>query len=417
MAGLTGQQIFDNFHNAQGVQERHEAADGLKKLLKEYEQCADDVLALTTSMDSMWQGDASGAAQRGAAPLIVEHRLASPEFGKAQDLTGRQLDSFEQAKNSVQPIPEQPKEPGFWDDVTSLGGASEDYEGKLREYNAANEHNVAVMRAYEDASGYNASGMPTEFGEMAPPPGEVAVEQPPPPSERVDPPGRRETPTTTGGGDSAWRTTGSLLEDDSVTPSQVTAASGWTAPGAVPAAGVEPGPVRTPVGPPPGGSGYPVQPPGMVPPGMVPPGMRPPGNSLRGLGGGPGGGGGGAGGRGGGFGPGGAGARGAYGGGGGGGFGPNNPGGSVSGTGPGAGARSGALAGAGMGADDGHGAQNRGAAAGGGRGGAGGPMGGGGGGGQGGEDSERTAPSYLLEADPDALFGTDEITAPPVIGE
>jgi hypothetical protein len=46
------------------------------------------------------------------------------------------------------------------------------------------------------------------------------------------------------------------------------------------------------------------------------------------------------------------------------------------------------------------------------------PGGGGGGGrGQGGEDGEHQRPSFLVEADPDETFGTDEVTAPPVIGE
>ncbi|HCT81741.1 MAG TPA: hypothetical protein DGT23_35210 [Micromonosporaceae bacterium] len=33
------------------------------------------------------------------------------------------------------------------------------------------------------------------------------------------------------------------------------------------------------------------------------------------------------------------------------------------------------------------------------------------------DDIERSAPEYLREDDPEALFGTDEPTAPPVIGE
>ncbi|MFD0199888.1 MULTISPECIES: hypothetical protein [Saccharothrix] len=37
--------------------------------------------------------------------------------------------------------------------------------------------------------------------------------------------------------------------------------------------------------------------------------------------------------------------------------------------------------------------------------------------GQGDEDIEHQSPSYLLEADPDKVFGTDETTAPPVIGD
>ena len=44
------------------------------------------------------------------------------------------------------------------------------------------------------------------------------------------------------------------------------------------------------------------------------------------------------------------------------------------------------------------------------------PMGAGGRG-EGEEDGEHQRPSYLVEGDPESLFGTDEMTAPPVIGE
>jgi hypothetical protein len=45
-------------------------------------------------------------------------------------------------------------------------------------------------------------------------------------------------------------------------------------------------------------------------------------------------------------------------------------------------------------------------------------MGGGRGrGGEGEEDQEHQRPTYLVEADPDEVFGTDMRTAPPVIGE
>jgi hypothetical protein len=40
-----------------------------------------------------------------------------------------------------------------------------------------------------------------------------------------------------------------------------------------------------------------------------------------------------------------------------------------------------------------------------------------GGHGRGEDDGEHQRPSYLVEADPDSLFGTDQMTAPPVIGE
>ncbi len=103
---------------------------------------------------------------------------------------------------------------------------------------------------------------------------------------------------------------------------------------------------------------------------------------------------------------------------GGGGFGPGSGAGST----PGAGSASGAARPGGVGAAEaaaGRGMGGLGAGGAGGRGGAG--MGGGmGGRGQqadGDEDTEHQRPTYLVEGDPDEVFGTDLRTAPPVIGE
>ncbi|NBH06577.1 hypothetical protein GTY80_25460, partial [Amycolatopsis sp. SID8362] len=46
-----------------------------------------------------------------------------------------------------------------------------------------------------------------------------------------------------------------------------------------------------------------------------------------------------------------------------------------------------------------------------------GAMGPGGRRGEGEEDDEHQRPDFLIEADPDAIFGTDQRTSPPVIGE
>ncbi|CAM4183610.1 hypothetical protein KIPE111705_43995 [Kibdelosporangium persicum] len=102
----------------------------------------------------------------------------------------------------------------------------------------------------------------------------------------------------------------------------------------------------------------------------------------------------------------------------GGGFGPGGaprPGGGFGPLGSGTAAGAGAGAGAASPGAGGMGGARPGAAAG--RGGMpGGGMGGAGGRGQGGEDEEHQRPSYLVEPDPDATFGTDQMTAPPVIG-
>ncbi|MGQ0837165.1 hypothetical protein [Actinokineospora sp.] len=97
-----------------------------------------------------------------------------------------------------------------------------------------------------------------------------------------------------------------------------------------------------------------------------------------------------------------------------GGVGTGGPGGADSGRG-GPGSRAGVGGGMGPG-DDGLGRGRQGAGAGaGGRGGMG-AGGGMGGGAPGEEDLEHQRPAYLIEPDPEDTFGTDQITAPPVIG-
>jgi len=106
--------------------------------------------------------------------------------------------------------------------------------------------------------------------------------------------------------------------------------------------------------------------------------------------------------------------------GGGGGFGPGGSGGAGSST--GAGAASGAARPGGIGAAEAAAGRGMGGLGAGGAGAGRGGMGAGGGmgrgqKGEGDEDTEHSRPTYLVEGDPDEVFGTDMRTAPPVIGE
>ncbi|MFJ7210851.1 hypothetical protein [Amycolatopsis sp. NPDC098790] len=104
---------------------------------------------------------------------------------------------------------------------------------------------------------------------------------------------------------------------------------------------------------------------------------------------------------------------------GGGGFGPGGSG--AAGNATGAGAASGAARPGGIGAAEAAAGRGMGGLGSGGAAGRGGGMGGGGLGrgqkGEGDEDTEHSRPTYLVEGDPDEVFGTDMRTAPPVIGE
>ena len=400
--GWSGEEIYRNFHGGTGDDGRGltHASTSVQQLVDHYKGRVDSIVRLTNMMESAWQGDAAGAARRGAAPLAVEHGTAQDSMTAAQMVMTDQTDVFSSAKSSVREIPPTPDKPGIWDNVTTLGSAGRNYERRMTEVNAANEMNVAVMEAYEGATENNANRMPTSYGSIAADKSEIGVRKPvvwpPGPIRPIRPP-QPGDPSKRNGTDNSRNTSLPQTHDQTLT-SQTRPDVGNRPPGELnqtrpeqytPPRSLDPWRVPVPPGGPPNGPG------GQNLPGVVPGGTFGPGG---GAGGGPGG-----------RGPGGFGPRG-------GGFGPGGSGGGAGGAGAGRGPGGGFGPGGAGAAAAAEGAAGRGGAGGsGGRGGMGGM--GGGGRGQNSEDGEHERPSFLVEPDPDETFGSDEVTAPPVIGE
>jgi hypothetical protein len=405
--GMSGSQIYHNFHGGTGDDGKGIAEASIKVLLVEqrYGQRTTSITELTTKMEGAWQGNAAGAAQRGSGPLAVEHGLAQNGMITANETLNSQTTAFHSAKGKVTQIPPTPEEPGLWDNMTTLGGAGRNYETEMNRVNSANDNNVAIMEEYETTSSSNASAMPTSYGRITDDYSAVGVQPPSPP-----PPNNPYNPYIPGTSNPNGRNPGTSGTPTNPSGNNPTNPGGrpntpGNPSGNPPGTGTDPSGNRPPVGLPPGGRLPGGRPPGGGLPGENPalPGMLPPGGY------GPTGGGGGSGsgfgprGSGGGFGPGGSGGSGTGG--------PGTGGRGAGGFGPGAGGAAAAEAAAARGAGGPGGP--------GGRGGMGpmGGMGGGGKGGQGEDDTEHERPSFLVEPDPHETFGTDEVTAPPVIGE
>jgi hypothetical protein len=424
MGFMTGQKIYDNFTNGTGPQGLSASAAMVRQLAEEYHGEGDAIRQLTAKMESVWQGEAAGAAQRGAGPLATEHELAAPHLGTAQDLNGRQAGSFVDARNAVKPVPPQPIAPDPWAAVNSPGDVVT-YRRQVAEFSAANQHNVDVMTGYTAASTFNAKGMPQSYGAIAgdqagitvgtttstpnsgPPRSGPKPDDAPRPTDRgiVEPfsggPTAVAPPSTTSGPSSSLGAT--PRDGGSRAPQQTTPGAFTPTPG-------------DPVGPVPPGSGRGV---GSGPPSGGPTGGLAPGTGFPPVGGGP---------------YDGSGGRGPTTGLGGRGLSSAGPGAGEDGRGPGGRVGGGDPRGSEVRGPGGRGVSGEphgpggrvgaggmgGEPYGGARGGAGGQGGvplGGGGRGRDEDDLERYAPEFLQEDDPEALFGTDEMTAPPVIGE
>ncbi|QFU94714.1 hypothetical protein [Amycolatopsis sp. YIM 10] len=421
-------QIWQQITTGEGPQSLADGQAAAGRLKGNYETRISTIDQLTAEMDAAWTGTAGEAAKSGGHPLKVWMQDSKDKLNDSDKYLGEQYNAFTTVHSKVQEVPKEPPESGFLNDIKPW---ETDTDRAIEEYNTKGQANVDAFNAYFKSSGDNGQGMPT-YNAMS---GQVqAVDVNDNGGGGDDGDGKDKNGNDTGGGENSGGPGRGGYTPGNIPGANIPGGggpgSGGYTPGNIPGAGG------------PGSGGYtpgniPGYNPGDVPGGPGSPGYKPPawdgGTGAAGYtpgkipaagGFGPGGSGG--------FGPGGAGdipgAEG-FGPGGGGGFGPGSggnigAGGAGAGAGFGPGGQSGAGAGAGAGKGMGMGGAAMGGAAAAGAAGARGMgggmgmggMGAGGGRGQGAEDEERQS-RFLLGDDPNEVFGTDELTAPPVIGE
>lgn len=374
---------------------------------------SDQIKQLNVKMNQAWQGAASQQAISGAGPLQTSAEQTSAKLATASAAMDSQVSAFHTAYNSVVPMNSSPPSNNIVNEMVSGLGINTPLDQQISSYNAAGQHNVQVYNTYSSESAANAAQMPTSFDELPNPHPTIQVVSPTS--------GSVGGPSFTG---SSGPTSGGYTGTSGYQPPSGPGNYGAPAPyGSTGPSGYNPTP------PPPGGGGWTPPPAGGQDPVLTPssfdPGPGGPGGGMdpfpgMGFGGpnGPGGDqfvgpGGYPGGRGGfsgedevsgpgGFSAGGYGGAGGFGGTGGESFGSSGPG-ATSGTSSASANASAAMAGEEtvMGVPSG------------GPGGA--PMVAGGRGRKGEDDKEHKTAEYLQEADPDALFGYDQQTVPPVI--
>ncbi|RSM84136.1 hypothetical protein DL991_01210 [Amycolatopsis sp. WAC 01375] len=399
------------------IQEGQAAATRLKS---GYQDRLTTIDTLSKEMDAAWTGKSAEAAQQsGAHPLRAWMEDSGKKLVDSDKYLGEQNTAFTTVKAKVQQVPKDPPKNNLLNSITPW---TTDTDRAIRDYNQKGQANVDAFNEYFKASSENGKKLPT-YSKME---------------------GQNTNVDVNGGGNGKDKDKDGNGNGQGDRNGHNGMPGISTPPGSMPPGGMPsvPGSNMPGIGTP--GSNLPGSNlPGSNMPGSNIPGSNLPGSNLPGgqynpnipgsnykppswddgtsasgytppkipgAGGfGPGGGGGGGGGFGGtdipgagGFGP-------------DGGFGAGfGPGGSSGAALPG---NAGAMGGAGMGG----GAAGSGSGSGAGRG-AGGMMGGmggmgaGGAKGKGGEDEERSA-KFLVGDDPNEIFGTDELTAPPVIGE
>ncbi|MEU9693035.1 hypothetical protein [Amycolatopsis japonica] len=440
---VDGKQIFENFTQGD-TRNLRSAADRIAELSDAYVERGMAIKSLQTRMTSSWTGSAADAANAGAGPLEQAFKETAQPLFQTRDSVTTQADSFDDSGQTVVPVPPKPDKPNPW--TTGLKGAIpiagpfmvnndiKNYQEGVAKHEAANQNNVRVMDQYDSVTSSTSSNLPTDYGVLKNDGADVSVKTPGGTPPVIIPPVK---PIRNGGGDDNDGTDTSGTDDNGTNPNQnrpggddrtptkpgpnddrpviprdrpdptippptrkpggdgddTTRPSGGgkgkpgpttEIPGRIPGRGPGRGPgdsdnvIGLPNGP---GQNYNPNGPGQNPPGSTGGRNVPPPNSAAGR------------------------LLGGEGGTGGGRAGAPGSGGLGSGRGSGMGGLGGAdHLGGGRGAGGRGGGQM-------------GPMGAGGRRADGDDDDEHQRPDYLIEADPDAIFGTDQRTSPPVIGE
>lgn len=369
-------------------------------------QIEDETRQHMTTLESAWTGGGADAArdklQQATSPVAASSQAMTTNAGT---ISG-QMEVFTTLKNSLHTdVSDSPPQKGAWDTVTPWDTDTED---AINANNAKVQENLDAYNSYTQSSQSYAPQLQTDYGQVTDISGNTfQIEQPTPPTKK----GPDHTENTVGGSDhsngsSAYsnndHAAASIPRQSIDSPGLSTTAAGNTTTGQSGSLSGSLDDATTAAGyPTPGTSGSTANPAGPGA-GSTPAG---PGSSSSGFGplGGMG------------LGPmGGAGLSGGSG------SLSGGPG-SGSSSGGGSGALSGGKATGGVAGEAGATGAKSGAATAAGAAGRSGTSGMGGAGthggkGKGEDDAEHQRPSYLVEADPDSVFGSDEKTAPPVIG-
>lgn len=163
---MTAQQIYDNFDKARGTGSLQEVHGYLEDVERQYTNREHDITKLAASMEEGWTGEASGAAQRGAGPMAVEHGRAAQALATAKDLLQNQSDTFHDTKSKVVQIPPYPEQDQYFRDV--LTGNKDTAMTRIMSYYGALDGNVQAMNDWTTSSNHNAGMMPGSYGSIDP---------------------------------------------------------------------------------------------------------------------------------------------------------------------------------------------------------------------------------------------------------
>ncbi|MGW4489571.1 WXG100 family type VII secretion target [Amycolatopsis sp. NPDC004368] len=208
---MDGKQIYDNFRTGDTAGLRAAAAQ-VQELSSAYLERAQSIKDLQDRMAKSWSGNGADAANAGAGPLEKAFADTADPLDMTNASVEMQASSFEDSSHAVVEVPPKPDKPNPW--TAGLKAAipiagpfmaahdENSYQDKLNKYNAANDTNVRVMDQYNGVTTSTKSVLPTQYGTLESDGAAIRLTTPTPPGHVIVPgsPGSTTTGGATSGG-------------------------------------------------------------------------------------------------------------------------------------------------------------------------------------------------------------------------
>jgi hypothetical protein len=155
---LSPRDIYEQITGGKGKQSLlNECNETSVEQMSEQER-ADMVLSLAKAIREGWQGEASAGAYGTAMPLAERMIGNALDLKRAKDLLEQQYESFQTVYHRVRPISDPPK--GSVDEKFPF---DVDHEIAVKKYRDDAQNNLYVFGVYDEASHYNEINMPQEY--------------------------------------------------------------------------------------------------------------------------------------------------------------------------------------------------------------------------------------------------------------
>ncbi|WIX83301.1 hypothetical protein QRX50_22340 [Amycolatopsis carbonis] len=134
-----------------------------------------DTRAIVARLEAAWSGQSGDAARAGLQPLAEAATSSSSALSGSQSTLTDQSHAFQSTRDSLQEVSDWPPTRDFVDVATPWDTDAED---QINQRNAAVQRNNEIYQSFTSTSDGHAQAMPTEYGQMPDAQGDFTVGNP-----------------------------------------------------------------------------------------------------------------------------------------------------------------------------------------------------------------------------------------------